>query len=164
MPKFGLRLVLFKPSCSLGEVTLLLCIMASLANTTYDSVEARLSPYLEGAPQKPVAYLATALLLFFCIYAMQGGRKTKLPVYNPKKPFELGTWRVRIEFMEKGVEMLVQARKKYGQKPYRMNTDVGEVIVFPGERMQELRNHPGLEFMEAANNVCIAHIPRRSEH
>lgn len=141
---------------SIAQATL---IMASLVNATFDSVDARLGTYLQTTPQKPVAYVVTALLILFCAIALRGGGKTKLPIYNPRKPFELGTWRLRIEFLEKGIEMMVDARKKYGQQPYRMNTDIGEVIMFPGERMQELRNHPALEFMESANNVCTRLLP-----
>lgn len=128
--------------------------MASVANSTsFEFIEAQVAPILQTTPQKPVAYVVTALLVVFVAYLFRGNSRAKLPMYNPKKPFELGTWRVRIDFMHKGVEMLVEARKKYGQKAYRMNTDIGEVIVLPGEKMQELRNHPSLEFMDAANNV-----------
>ncbi|KAJ4405924.1 hypothetical protein N0V82_010224 [Gnomoniopsis sp. IMI 355080] len=133
--------------------------MASLVNTTFDAVEAQLGNYLQTTPHKPVAYVVTALLLVFVAYFMQGSGRTKLPCYNPKKPFELGTWRVRIEFMEKGIEMMVAARKKYGLQPYRMHTDIGEVIMLPGERVQELRNHPALEFMDAANDDAHGYLP-----
>lgn len=130
--------------------------MAAVANSTvFESIEAQLAPVLQTTPQKPFAYAVTALLVAFVAYLFRGNGRAKLPCYNPKKPFELGTWRVRIEFMHKGIEMMVAARQKYGQKAYRMNTDIGEVIILPGERMQELRNHPGLEFMDAANNVSI---------
>lgn len=133
--------------------------MASVANTTtFESIEAQVAPILQTTPQKPVAYAVTALLVLFVAYLFRGKGRAKLPIYNPKKPFELGTWRVRIEFMQKGVEMMIDARKKYGQKAYRMNTDIGEVIVLPGEKVQELRNHPGLEFMDAANNVSTTFL------
>lgn len=57
--------------------------------------------------------------------------------------------------MPRGQEMLIQARKAYGKEPYRLHSDVGDVVVFPGEIMQEIRNNPALEFMEMSNYVWI---------
>lgn len=86
-------------------------------------------------------------------YAMLGN-KSKLPRCNPTAPLEFTTRRVQAEFMPNGKEILIQARKTYGNQPYRLHSDVGDVVVFPGEAMQEIRNNSALEFMEMSNYVC----------
>lgn len=130
--------------------------MESLAQS-FDRVEADTDLYRHLLPpvsQKPSAYLITALMFLLVAYAMLGN-KNKLPRYNPLGPLEFTTRRVQAEFMPKGVEMLIEARKIYGQQPYRLHSDVGDVVVFPGEVMQEIRNSPALGFMEMANFVRV---------
>lgn len=98
------------------------------------------------------AFLITAFMFILVVYRTHGSNK-KLHRWNPTKTFELTTRRVQEEFMTRGLEMLVQARKTYGKQPYRLYSDIGDVIVFPGEIMQEIRNHSALSFMEGANYV-----------
>lgn len=131
-----------------------------------DDVDAHVLPngfgqFSQSISEKYIAYLVTAFM-FILVASVWHGNKEKLPYYNPKKPFELTTRRVQAEFMPRGQEILIQARKQYGRQPYRLHSDVGDIIVMPGEAMQELRNAPALEFMEMANYVCNTSFPRLS--
>lgn len=124
----------------------------------FDPVEAEANLYrnsFAAASQKPMAYFITASLFLLVAYSLLW-RNEKIPRYNPKRLFELTAWRAQSEFMPNGKEMLIEARKKYGQQPYRLHSDAGDVVVLPGEYMQEIRNNPALSFMDLANYVRIA--------
>lgn len=149
------------PARSLSVLTFLTweCALPMMESPTpsFDRVEAdaNLSRYIfPPVSQKPTAYLVTALMLLLLAYVL-AGNKSKLPRYNPAGLLDLTAQRVQAEFMPKGKEMLIEARKTYGQQPYRLHSDVGDVVVFPGEVMQEIRNNPALGFMEMSNYVCI---------
>lgn len=131
-----------------------------MASYTGSFDEPDLSPYRQLLPllsQKPAAYLLTALIVIVVAYALQGS-KNQLPRYNPTGPFELTTRRVVAEYIPRGLEILIQARKKYGNQPYRLYSDFGDIVVLPGEAMKEIRNDPALQFMEMVNYVCTIRL------
>lgn len=136
-------------------------IMASATGIVNEPLDGDVSPFRQFLPpvsEKSTAYIITAFMFLIVAYALQGN-KAKLPRYNPTKPFELTTRRVMAEFMPRGLEMLTNARAKYGQNPYRLYSDLGDVIVFPGEVMQEVRNHPDLSFTAMANFDAHGYLP-----
>lgn len=74
-----------------------------------------------------------------------GGKEIKVPIANPPGPFE--TWaQKKLESVHKGMEILHQARTRFGNKPYKMMTQSGPVIVLPRELASEIRNNPNLSF------------------
>lgn len=86
--------------------------------------------------EKPFAYAVTSFLFILVVYALRDS-KDNLQRLNPKKPFELMTRSLLEEYLAKGWEMLIRGRETYGQDPYRLYSDFGDVVVLPAELMPE---------------------------
>ncbi|KAL8306511.1 hypothetical protein RB597_002991 [Gaeumannomyces tritici] len=111
------------------------------------------APLLGGqAFQFDRSTIALALIAFVLVLVLVssrlgggGGKETKVPIANPPGPFE--TWaQKKLESAHKGMEILHQARTRFGNKPYKMMTQSGPVIVLPRELASEIRNNPNLSF------------------
>lgn len=107
---------------------------------------------------KPFQYAVTAFLFVLVVYAFLDS-KDDPPRLNPKKPFEFTTRRLLEEYTSRGKEVLYRAREKYGQRPYRLYSDFGDVVVLPAETMHEIRNNPALSFIESSAHVSML-LPR----
>lgn len=103
---------------------------------------------------KPFQYAVTAFLFVLAVYALLD-YKNDPPRLNPKKTFEFTTRRLLEEYTSRGKEVLYRAREKYGQRPYRLYSDFGDVVVLPAESIHEIRNNPALSFIESSAHVSM---------
>nr|GFC97944.1 hypothetical protein [Tanacetum cinerariifolium] len=71
--------------------------------------------------------------------------KSKVPLANPPDRFQTVFSR-QVEFMTHGLEVIENARKRYGKQPYRLITNVGEQLVLPSLYAQTIRNEKALHF------------------
>ncbi|KAH7076351.1 cytochrome P450 [Paraphoma chrysanthemicola] len=71
--------------------------------------------------------------------------KSKFPLANPPDRFQTAFSR-QLEFITHGLKVMEDARKRYGKQPYRLITDVGEILVLPPSYAQTIRNEKALHF------------------
>ncbi|KAF7678873.1 hypothetical protein GT037_002621 [Alternaria burnsii] len=71
--------------------------------------------------------------------------KSKIPLANPPDRFHTAFSR-QVEFITHGLEVVENARKRYGKQPYRLITNVGEMLVLPPSYAQTIRNEKSLHF------------------
>lgn len=116
-----------------------------------------------GSSMKPLQYAVTAFLFILVVYPLLDS-KNDPPRLNPKKAFEFTTRRLLEEYSPRGKDVLYRAREKFGQKPYRLYSDFGDVIVFPAESMHEIRNNPALSFVESAAYVRMTCFTAAETH
>ncbi|GAP87065.1 putative cytochrome p450 [Rosellinia necatrix] len=123
-------------------------------------------PSLEGAwiPHALVStysipyYLGIALAtLITYAWATSNPSLKKLPHINYSGLFSDS--RAQLEFRYSARTMLQKARKQYPNKPYRMTTEFGEVVMLQSESMDDIRNSPHLSFMGTVAQERICEIP-----
>jgi cytochrome P450 monooxygenase-2 len=71
--------------------------------------------------------------------------KSKIPLANPPDRFKTAFSR-QLEFITHGLDVVENARKRYGEQPYRLITNVGEMLVLPPSYAQMIRNEKSLHF------------------
>ncbi|KAJ2988913.1 hypothetical protein NUW58_g312 [Xylaria curta] len=72
-------------------------------------------------------------------------------------PYLLGI--VLDEYRKSAKTMLQDARKQYPNRPYRMTTEFGEVVMLQSELFDEVRNNPNLSFFGTVAQERIGEIP-----
>lgn len=65
--------------------------------------------------------------------------KSKIPLTNPLDRFKTAFSR-QVEFITHGLEVMENARKRFGKQPYRLITNVGEMLVLPPSYAHMIRN------------------------
>ncbi|KAH7118694.1 cytochrome P450 [Dactylonectria estremocensis] len=72
-----------------------------------------------------------------------------LPFLNTGKNFSLLNVEAKRTFVFHSKELFAKARKLFPKKPYRMITDLGEIVFLPIQLADEIRNDPRLSFGSA---------------
>ncbi|KAJ4357135.1 uncharacterized protein N0V89_001710 [Didymosphaeria variabile] len=127
----------------------------NLSSTDYKSLYASDSDALKQ--WLPLA--ATVVLI--CLSVTWFGlvyQKTKHPLANPPHLFQLRLFK-QIDFLRNGVEILMQAKKKYAGEPFRMINELGELLVLPPSHVQLMRNEEKLSFSKAILTDFHGHNP-----
>ncbi|KAF6827222.1 cytochrome p450 monooxygenase, partial [Colletotrichum musicola] len=101
--------------------------------------EAYPSPWLLAASCLPM------LLLSFFLMRDQG---TKIPYLNPKKRFEWSSARAVQEIIFDARQKLYRSASGVLGKPFRVLSDVGDVIILPPQFGQEIRNDKRFSFTQ----------------
>ncbi|KAF2010704.1 cytochrome P450 [Aaosphaeria arxii CBS 175.79] len=78
--------------------------------------------------------------------------KSQYPLANPPGWFQTRLSK-QIEFLRAGLEIAEKARKKYGDKPYRLIAEQGEVLVLPPAYAHKIRNEESLSFSKAIRQL-----------
>lgn len=87
--------------------------------------------------------------------------KSKLPLVNPRKAFELSSARIKKEFIRNAPDIFEKGFALTGNKPFRVIADIGEVIILPPDLANEVRNDTRLsfsKFMYEVRNICYAGV------
>ncbi|KAG6040946.1 hypothetical protein E4U41_006537 [Claviceps citrina] len=71
------------------------------------------------------------------------------PLANPPTTL-LARLNAKRTFIKFSKEILLDARRRFPQQPFRLRTDWGDVLVLPPEFANEIRNDPRLSFGKAA--------------
>lgn len=99
-------------------------------------------------------YVVTVTLFILLAYSRRESYP-ELPRLNPKKPTEL-TWRSRlVDWMGRSGELLQQGDGQFPDRPYKLYTEVGDVLIIPPKYVDELKSNRALEFAEAASDVSL---------
>ncbi|KAH7130847.1 hypothetical protein EDB81DRAFT_905414 [Dactylonectria macrodidyma] len=80
-------------------------------------------------------------------------RGTKLPYLNPKSPFECSDKREVSEFIYASKHMLYEVAKSFMGKPYRVLSDLGDVVTLPPGIGDETRNDKRFSFTQGLLEV-----------
>ncbi|KAK2024967.1 cytochrome P450 [Colletotrichum zoysiae] len=103
-------------------------------------------------------YFVTVSLFFLLVY-IQRESYPELPRLNPKKATEL-TWSARLlDFMQRSPELLTQGIRQFKGQPYKLFTDMGDVIVVPGKYAEELKSRRELDVGIVARDAAHSYIP-----
>jgi hypothetical protein len=109
----------------------------------------------------PVQYvLAAALAVLFLFSLQASSSKARLPLLNPKKPFELLETGAKSVFLTESRGMLETWFHRHPDKAARVIGDAGEVIVLPPRLANEMRNDPRLSFAAWVRKVGMPAGPR----
>ncbi|CAI6019586.1 unnamed protein product [Clonostachys chloroleuca] len=73
-------------------------------------------------------------------------QRDDLPELNPRKPYELTNHRRVHEFVQNSKQLLAKGRELYKQKPYKLMSEWGSVVVLPPEQIDELKSDPRMDF------------------
>lgn len=76
-----------------------------------------------------------------------------LPWLNPKEPTELTAAKRRAEFFAKPREILQEGSQKFKDKPYKLHTNNGPVLIIPPKYVTELKSDRRLDFQLQSNEV-----------
>ena len=116
----------------------------------------------KNAPSIPTAWLGTTLvaLLATCVFFMSRKASSSsgtMPLMNPPRFYDLGGIRAKLSFVF-GARQLLALGARTG-RPFRLLTDLGEMIVLPARYAHEIRNDPRLSFSEVI--VQVRYFSRR---
>ncbi|KAF6781832.1 cytochrome p450 monooxygenase [Colletotrichum musicola] len=114
----------------------------------------------EGPAGLPPSAVMTVVLLVIALPLVTKyfQVKTSLPLVNPPKWFQLRAQK-ELGFLEDGMETLRNSRAKHPNKPFRILTELGEIIVLPPEFAQTIRNLTTLNFRKAVMKEFHGHLP-----
>ncbi|KAK1565905.1 cytochrome P450 [Colletotrichum navitas] len=102
-------------------------------------------------------YLITAALSLL-IYS-QRESYPDLPRLNPKKITEL-TWSARLlDYAKRSQELLAEGTRQFPDRPYKLFTDLGDVVMIPSRYAEELKSSRMLEFNRSARDAFHGYIP-----
>ncbi|KAJ3952037.1 hypothetical protein N0V92_011540 [Colletotrichum tropicale] len=93
--------------------------------------------------------LGIILLGVFAVVPHMRKPSRKLPWINPPESLDLFNSERKKGFLLNARGLMETGRKKFPGQPYRFMTDVGETVVIPPEFIHDIRNDPGLSFMDA---------------
>ncbi|KAF5614628.1 ent-kaurene oxidase [Fusarium tjaetaba] len=91
--------------------------------------------------------------------ALLSSMHDELPYLNPPGKFDLLGKKARWHFAMNARALLAKGRELYPGKPYRMFTDVDDLIVLPSQYVDETRNEPALDFLEFFSDNFHSGIP-----
>ncbi|KAK1979832.1 cytochrome P450 [Colletotrichum cereale] len=104
--------------------------------------------------------ILTALLVTVIAYKTWSDHRFKLPpLINPRQPFDLSGAAAKKDFVQRSNELMKQGSKTFGEHPYSLLSDVGQVIVLGPKHVDEIRNHPNLNFLKGTEVDFHGHIP-----
>ncbi|OWY55966.1 cytochrome P450 monooxygenase-like protein [Alternaria alternata] len=93
----------------------------------------------------PIITTVSLAVVALISLAIITSNKSKIPLSNPPDRFHTAFSR-QVEFITHGLEVVENARKRYGKQPYRLITNVGEMLVLPPSYAQTIRNEKSLHF------------------
>ncbi|TLS21078.1 uncharacterized protein PpBr36_10642, partial [Pyricularia pennisetigena] len=96
-------------------------------------------------------YIVTALVLTIAAYNSRDNYPN-VPWLNPKGFIDLMAFKPRYKFFFQPRETLKEGAKRFGDKPYKLNTEHGPVLVLPHKYVAEVRSERNLDFTAAAGD------------
>ncbi|KUI57864.1 Fumitremorgin C monooxygenase [Cytospora mali] len=100
----------------------------------------------------PVPYAITAILVLAVIISVnvhssfRNGHK-KIPIFNPKRAFELTATRARGEFDMRSWDMMYQGGKKYPDQAFQaLTAEIADAVILPPRYINEIKNDSRFSF------------------
>lgn len=101
-----------------------------------------------------LSFFFAGFTLTLLAYSLKSPR-SKLPLVNPRKAFEVSDSRIKKDFILNAPDIFERGFTLTGNKPFRVNADIGEVIILPPELANEVRNDTRLSFSEFMYRVKV---------
>lgn len=109
--------------------------------------------------EQAALYIVLTILFSLTLHATAGyGKKSSLPIINPRKRFEFSNIKRVADFKFNCRQLLQKGRAMYPGEPYRMICPEGEMIVIPTRLVNEIRSEPALEFVGVSTDDSHAHL------
>ncbi|KAI6379153.1 hypothetical protein MCOR25_002029 [Pyricularia grisea] len=105
-----------------------------------------------------ISSLVAGFLFSVSIY-MNRDPYPQLPRIGPKGLARLTWLTQKLDFILNAKERLMKGSKQYPDRPYKIFTDMGDVVVVPPSYMEELKMVPTLDFMAAGGDDMHSYIP-----
>ncbi|KAL5940650.1 hypothetical protein ACKVV1_008320 [Pyricularia oryzae] len=131
-----------------------------MANETFSAIsQPGAFPGLGAQTSAWASYVVAALLLVSLAYSRRD-KYRDVPDVTPSRPFELTDSRKRKEFLAKSREILAQGSKRYGDQPYKVTAEMGQILVLPPQYVAELKNNPALDLTAFVQKILVhAYLP-----
>ncbi|KAI7925723.1 ent-kaurene oxidase [Pyricularia oryzae] len=131
-----------------------------MANETFSAIsQPGAFPGLGAQTSAWASYVVAALLLASLAYSRRD-KYRGVPDVTPSRPFELTDSRKRKEFLAKSREILAQGSKRYGDQPYKVTAEMGQILVLPPQYVAELKNNPALDLTAFVQKILVhAYLP-----
>ncbi|KAI8623926.1 cytochrome P450 [Xylariaceae sp. FL1651] len=118
---------------------------------------------MDAIPQlasQPLPYVMTILAIALLAYSAWSVRYQKLPpLINAPGFFDMGNSLAKIEFLKNAADLLKIASTRFGERPVRIASDTGQLIVLPPSYAQEIRNEPNLSFFKTSEEDFHGRLP-----
>ena len=112
----------------------------------------------EGLSSISVPWFGKILVILLALSIFSMSKKTtsisNYPLINPKKFYDLGGIRAKLTFVFSARHLLALGVRT--RRPFRLLTDLGEMIVLPARYANEIRSDPRLSFSEVIVQVSCA--------
>ncbi|KAL2272521.1 hypothetical protein FJTKL_06514 [Diaporthe vaccinii] len=117
-------------------------------------------PWTRGIQPLP-AFLITIVLVAITVLLSFRSHSNldDVPILNSGKGFSPMKIASKRDFVFKSKEILARGRRLFAGKPYRLITDLGEIIFLPIELCEEVKNDARLSFGTAFSRDFHGHIP-----
>ncbi|KAJ3578021.1 hypothetical protein NPX13_g2546 [Xylaria arbuscula] len=101
---------------------------------------------------QPLPIIATILAAIVIIHLVWSSRLRKLPpILNAPGRFDMSNSLAKLDFLQRAAKLLKTANNEYAEKPVRIATDTGVLIIIPPNHLaQEIRNEPNLSFFKSS--------------
>ncbi|KAK1723101.1 cytochrome P450 [Colletotrichum acutatum] len=100
-------------------------------------------------PQQSALGLLFVVLSLTLAYVSIPGRHDHLPYINRPPKWDFLGQKTKQHFVSNARSLMANAREAFKGKPYRMFTDLGDLIVIPAQHADEIRNERSLNFLDA---------------
>ncbi|KAK2024330.1 cytochrome P450 [Colletotrichum zoysiae] len=105
-----------------------------------------------------VSYLVTAVLFFLLVYS---GRESypDLPRFTPPNATRFTWLTQKVDFILNSKERLAQGSKMFPDRPWKIFTDMGDILVIPLKYVEELKLSTAMDFKAAASDDLHSYVP-----
>lgn len=100
---------------------------------------------------QPLVYLLAALLFVITFYSIGHESNDRLPSINPGGLLDLSGQKRISQFCQHSRELLIQGHALYPNKPFRIFTSEGDMVVIPANLIDEVRSHTSLGHLNDGN-------------
>ena len=112
----------------------------------------------DGVPKlasQPLPIIVTILATVIVVYSAWSSKLRKLPpILNAPSRLDMSNSLVKLDFLQRAAKLLKTASNDYAEKPVRIATDTGDLIILPPNHLaQEIRNEPNLSFFKSSEEV-----------
>ncbi|ROW00374.1 hypothetical protein VMCG_07263 [Cytospora schulzeri] len=145
--------------------------VSSRIHIPWEDINSSLPSAIPGLPipldltTNPIPYAVTAILILVVIVSVHvhsssnNGHK-KVPVLNPKGPFELTTARTRHEYDMNSWDMMYQGMRKYPDQPFRiLSGELQDIMVLPPRYANEIKNDDRFSFASLVTKSFHGNLP-----
>ena len=114
---------------------------------------ANASTLLSELRANPLPVVIALIAAAVAIYSRIPSVSKDVPFINPKGSFAASESKVKTEFMQDGARLLREWFAKKPNRPVRVHSEVGDLLVLPANMANEIRNDPRLDFAQSTEEV-----------